>query len=106
MESPANPNGNPNPNIAGQDPGEPQLDKTDSVGILKQQLIKIAKDKHERLIKDVEGILQCKSFLFCYSAAGKTVRESLLCPTIIDTRDLIYRFSVHLRNEFGLDIHH
>lgn len=60
----ANLDGTSDATIAGQDSGEPQLDKTDTIGILKQQLVKIAKDRDERLIKDVEGVLQCKSFLF------------------------------------------
>ncbi|KAF9131924.1 hypothetical protein BGX30_012902 [Mortierella sp. GBA39] len=58
MASPANPNGPPESTIAGQDSGEPKLDKTDPFGILKQRLVNIAKDKHERLIKGVEGVLQ------------------------------------------------
>ncbi|KAF9542344.1 hypothetical protein EC957_002150 [Mortierella hygrophila] len=58
MASPANPNGPPESTIAGQDSGEPKLDEIDPFGILKQRLINIAKGKHQRLIKGVEGVLQ------------------------------------------------
>ncbi|KAF9338939.1 hypothetical protein BGZ91_007515 [Linnemannia elongata] len=54
----ANFDGTSDATIAGQDSGEPQLDKADTIRILKQQLVKITKDRNERLIKDVEGVLQ------------------------------------------------
>lgn len=67
MEPPTNPNLDSPPNnstMAGQDSGEAQFNKPDTIGLLKQQLVKIAKNKHEKLMKDVEGVLQCNNLLF------------------------------------------
>ncbi|KAG0314018.1 hypothetical protein BGZ97_009710 [Linnemannia gamsii] len=58
MELPTNLHGPPNNSTFDQNCGEAQFNKPDTIGILKQQLVNIAKKKHEKLVKDVQGVLQ------------------------------------------------
>jgi hypothetical protein len=64
MELPTNLHGPPNNSTFDQNCGEAQFNKPDTIGILKQQLVNIAKKKHEKLVKDVQGVLQCNDPYF------------------------------------------